>query len=110
MNSHKYVLASAVAGLVAFYSDEPLGFHVTVVLTRVDSPEQCPGGQDHEHQAQGYQQEYDCHAGTREGFGEGDQARRAAFVTTARELIDMPNAATHGDISPAAASGTDTRL
>ena len=64
MNPHMYVLIRLLPGLVAFDSDEPLGFHVTVVLTRVDSPEQGPGGQDHEHQAQGYQQEYDCHAGT----------------------------------------------
>jgi hypothetical protein len=106
LNPHMYVLT----GLIALDGDEALGFHIAVVLARIDGPEQCPGEQRNEHEAQGYQQEYDCHASTCEAFGAGDQASRAAFVTTARELIDMPSAAIQGEMSPAAASGTDTRL
>jgi hypothetical protein len=36
--------------------------------------------------------------------------RRKAFITTNSELSDIPMAAPHGGIQPAAANGTATRL
>ena len=55
-----------------------------------------------QHNSERDQQEYDAHVGA--------AARRAEFNTTARELTDIPRAATHGAMQPAAASGTIVML
>lgn len=79
------------------------GFQI-VELPVIDGPEECPCRADDEHEAEGHEYEENVHG----RLGRG--SRRAALRTTAMELSDMPSAAIQGEMSPAAASGTEPKL
>src|SRR5205823_6098197 len=81
-------------------------FDIAVVLTRVDGPDQRDCGHRHQNHSERYQQEHDVHGPVLRAATGFAAASRAAFNMTATELTDIPRAATHGAMQPAAASGT----
>ncbi len=88
---------------IPFEHDSAIRLDIAIVLARIHSPEQSHSGRGDQNQAQRNQQQNDGH----EDFA---RASRAEFNTTARELPDIPSAATHGEIAPAAARGTMVML
>src|SRR5688572_19813998 len=101
-------LITADASLIAIQQRVPAGRLQIVELAIADGPEECPQREGDQSEAERHEYQQDVHCSCLPDDCRGNS--RAAFSTTAIELSDMPSAASHGGMSPTAASGTDPKL